>query len=142
MNDDSNAKTHPWLTTQLEDYVAIGLPKTKLLTLKQRRGLMVPLHPHFVAAAVAADAIVAAAAVVSVIALVADVARDVAGGLGRMNGRVLRLYRGLNSLSLSVSLSLCLSLSVSLSLSLCLSLSLSLLHSHMLSFLLLPLLSA
>lgn len=40
VNDDSNYETHPWLKSQLEEYVAIGLPKTKLLTLKQRRGLM------------------------------------------------------------------------------------------------------
>ncbi|KAL8445541.1 hypothetical protein Emed_005543 [Eimeria media] len=40
VNDDSDPQTHPWLFNQLETYVAVGLPKTKLLTLKQRRGLM------------------------------------------------------------------------------------------------------
>ncbi|KAL8434351.1 hypothetical protein Efla_007168 [Eimeria flavescens] len=40
VNDHSNPNTHPWLFERLEKYVSLGLPKTKLITLKQRRGLM------------------------------------------------------------------------------------------------------
>ncbi|KAL8274921.1 hypothetical protein Esti_001121 [Eimeria stiedai] len=40
VNDYSNPTTHPWLFKELETYVALALPKTRLLTLKQRRGLM------------------------------------------------------------------------------------------------------
>ncbi|PFH37950.1 GalNac [Besnoitia besnoiti] len=40
VDDFSNKETHPWLGEQLEDYVAGTLPKTRLLRLLQRRGLM------------------------------------------------------------------------------------------------------
>lgn len=40
VDDFSDKQTHPWLGKQLEDYISGTLPKTRLLRLLQRRGLM------------------------------------------------------------------------------------------------------
>ncbi|CDI79600.1 UDP-N-acetyl-D-galactosamine:polypeptide N-acetylgalactosaminyltransferase T1, putative [Eimeria acervulina] len=40
VNDNSDKDTHPWLYEQLEEYITRAVPKTKLLHLPQRRGLM------------------------------------------------------------------------------------------------------
>nr|PIM05202.1 GalNac [Toxoplasma gondii COUG] len=40
VDDFSDRQTHPWLGKQLEDYISGTLPKTRLLRLLQRRGLM------------------------------------------------------------------------------------------------------